>query len=85
MNFLIVWIVDAFGGLVGLGGGVIMVTMTIFAFKLVQKEAHGARVVAVVLPGIAGATTYASQGSVDYLAAGLLTGTAIFTSRVGTR
>ena len=85
MSFLIGVIVGSFGGLVGLGGGVIMVPLTVFAFKLVQKEAHGTSLVAVVFTGITAAIAYASKGAVDYLAAGLLAGAAIFTARAGAR
>jgi hypothetical protein len=49
-----------------------MVQLTVFAFKLVQKDTHCTRLAAVVFTifDIAGAITYTSKESVDYLAAG---------------
>ncbi|WP_018084498.1 sulfite exporter TauE/SafE family protein [Desulfurispora thermophila] len=74
-----------FGGLVGLGGGVIMIPLMVSVLKMNQHSAHGTSLVALVFTGIAGAATYALKGSVDILAAALLASTAIFTARAGAR
>ncbi|MDQ0287060.1 putative membrane protein YfcA [Desulfofundulus luciae] len=72
-----------FGGLVGLGGGVIMIPLMVSILKMGQHKAHGTSLVALVFTGISGAVTYALNGSVDILASVLLASTAIFTARAG--
>ncbi|MGB9804151.1 sulfite exporter TauE/SafE family protein [Desulfofundulus sp.] len=74
-----------FGGLVGLGGGVIMIPLMVGMLKMGQHKAHGTSLVALVFTGISGAITYALNGSVDILASVLLASTAIFTARAGAR
>ena len=74
-----------FGGLVGLGGGVIMIPLMVGILKVNQHTAHGTSLVALVCTGLMGASTYIYNGSVDFLAAALLASTAIFTSRAGAR
>ncbi len=75
----------SFGGLVGLGGGVVMIPLMVGLAGLHQKQAHGTSLVALVFTGIVGAATYASRGRVDLLAAGLLALTATVTARFGAR
>ncbi len=74
-----------FGGLVGLGGGVVMVPLMVGVLGLKQKQAHGTSLVALVFTGIVGAATYAAKGRVDVGAAALLAVTATFTARLGAR
>ncbi|MGO0122503.1 sulfite exporter TauE/SafE family protein [Desulfothermobacter acidiphilus] len=74
-----------FGGLVGLGGGVIMIPLMVGVLHFTQHKAHGTSLVALVFTGLAGALSYAREGSVDVLAAVLLASTAIFTARFGAR
>lgn len=83
MSFLIGLTAGAFGGLAGLGGGVIMVPLMVYAFQLIQREAHGTSLVALLFTGIVGTMTYAAKGSVDYAAGLILAVTAIFTVRAG--
>ncbi|MBI5847246.1 MAG: sulfite exporter TauE/SafE family protein [Nitrospirae bacterium] len=83
MNFFIGLIAGLFGGLVGLGGGVIMIPLMVGIRKLTQHKAHGTSLVALVFTGIAGAITYFMKGSVDMAAAALLAVTAVFTARAG--
>jgi len=83
MSFLIGLVAGIFGGLVGLGGGVIMIPLMVGLKKLTQHKAHGTSLVALVFTGIAGAATYFLQGSVDMMAALFLAITAIFTARAG--
>jgi uncharacterized membrane protein YfcA len=83
MSFLIGLIAGIFGGLVGLGGGVIMIPLMVGFLKLGQHKAHGTSLVALVFTGISGTITYALKGSVDYIAAALLAVTAIITARSG--
>jgi uncharacterized membrane protein YfcA len=85
MSFLIGLFAGSFGGLVGLGGGVIMVPLMYGILKLPQLKAHGTSLVALVFTGITGAVTYALRGNVDVMASVLLASTAIFTARAGAR
>jgi len=52
---------------------------------LVQKQAHGTSLVAVVVTGLVGTATYAARGQVDVTAALLLAVTATVTARLGAR
>ena len=72
-----------FGGLLGVGGGVIMIPLMVHFFKFSQHQAHGTSLMALVFTGLAGAFTYYLHGSVDFLAGGLLAAAAIFTARFG--
>lgn len=85
MSFLIGLVAGSFGGLVGLGGGVIMVPLMTSILKIGQHKAHGTSLVALVFTGIMGSVTYAVQGDVDIMASVLLASTAIFTARAGAR
>jgi len=83
MSFLIGLAAGFFGGLFGLGGGVIMVPLMVGILKIGQHKAHGTSLVALIFTGIAGTITYAFKGSVDIMASALLASTAIFTARAG--
>jgi uncharacterized membrane protein YfcA len=72
-----------FGGLVGLGGGVIMIPMMTAFAGLTQREAHGTSLVAVVFTGAVGALTYFAHGVVDWKAAVILAASAILFARMG--
>ncbi|MEG6615823.1 sulfite exporter TauE/SafE family protein [Peptococcaceae bacterium 1198_IL3148] len=85
MRFLIGIVAGFFGGLVGIGGGVIMIPLMVGVLKMNQHMAHGTSLVAVVFTGISGAITYSINGSVDLLAAVILASTAIFTARAGAK
>jgi uncharacterized membrane protein YfcA len=52
-------------------------------FQLVQVQAHGTSLMALVFTGISGAITYYLNGSVDVMAALLLAAAAIVTTRFG--
>src|SRR5512137_1320118 len=84
-SFLIGLAAGTFGGLVGLGGGVVMIPLMVGVAGLVQKQAHGTSLVAVVVTGLVGAATYAARGRVDVWAAVLLAATATITARLGAR
>ena len=73
----------SFGGLIGLGGGLIMIPLMIGVLKLSQHQAHGTSLVALIFTGISGALVYGLQGNIDLLAAGSLAITAIITARAG--
>jgi len=83
MSFFIGFFAGVFGGLVGLGGGVIMIPLMVGLLKLEQHKAHGTSLVALVFTGISGAVAYGVQGSVDVSAAVLMAATAIVTARAG--
>jgi uncharacterized membrane protein YfcA len=83
VSFLIGLSAGLFGGLVGLGGGVIIITLLVRLFKFSQHQAHGTSLMALVFTGLAGAATYYLNGSMDFLAAGLLAASAVVTARWG--
>jgi hypothetical protein len=85
LSFLVGGIAGVFGGLVGLGGGVIMIPLMVGIQKLSQHKAHGTSLVALVFTGLAGTTTYFLKGSIDMTASALLAATAIFTARAGAK
>ncbi len=83
MNFLIGFLAGVFGGLVGLGGGIIMIPLMVGVLKLDQHRAHGTSLVALVFTGISGAVAYGLRGTVDVTAAVLMAATAMVTARAG--
>ncbi|NLI14383.1 sulfite exporter TauE/SafE family protein [Pelotomaculum propionicicum] len=85
MSFFIGLAAGFFGGLFGLGGGVVMIPLMVGILKISQHKAHGTSLVALIFTGIVGTITYAFRGSVDIMASVLLASTAIFTSRAGAR
>jgi len=74
-----------FGGLMGIGGGLIMIPLMVEVLKLSQHRAHGTSLVALVFTGIGGSITYALNGAIDITAAALLAPTAIITAPFGAR
>ena len=72
-----------FGGLVGLGGGLIMIPLMVGILKLGQHQAHGTSLVALVFTGLSGAISYALNGSIDLTASICLAATAMLTARAG--
>ncbi len=85
IKFLIGLVAGSFGGLFGLGGGVIMIPLMTGILKMGQHKAHGTSLVALIFTGITGAITYALNGSVDIMASLLLASTAMLTARAGAR
>jgi uncharacterized membrane protein YfcA len=85
VSFLIGLISGIFGGLVGLGGGVVMVPLLSRLLRLSQQSIHGTSLVAVVFAGLSGAAAYAFNGTVDYRAALILAVTASLMAREGAR
>ena len=72
-----------FGGLAGLGGGVVMIPMMTAFVGLSQRVAHGTSLVAIVFTGAVGSLTYFYHGSVDWAAALILAASAILFARAG--
>lgn len=83
MSILIGLLAGLFGGLVGLGGGVIMIPLMGGVLKLDQHKAHGTSLVALVFTGISGAVAYGIKGTVDVSAAALMAATAMITAQGG--
>jgi uncharacterized membrane protein YfcA len=83
MSFLIGLAAGLFGGLVGLGGGVIMIPLLVRFYKFSQHQAHGTSLMALVFTGLSGALTYYLNGSVDILAGLTLAAAGIITARFG--
>jgi len=85
VGFVIGLSAGAFGGLVGIGGGMIMIPLMAIFLKFTQIQAHGTSLVAVVFTGIAGAATYAFFKSVNLCAALVLALSAGLTVPFGAR
>lgn len=85
MSFLIGLLAGIFGGLVGLGGGIVMIPLMVGVTRIGQHRAHGTSLVALVFTGLAGSVTYALKGSLDLVASALLAATAVLTARAGAR
>src|SRR4030042_6739784 len=85
ISFLIGLCTGVFGGLVGIGGGLIMIPLMAGVLKFSQHKAHGTSLVALVFTGLSGAVTYAFNGSIDLTAAICLAATAMLTARAGAR
>jgi hypothetical protein len=83
MSLLIGLLAGFFGGMVGLGGGVVMIPLMLRFHGLTQHQAHGTSLMALVFTGGAGAVTYYLKGSVDFLAGVCLAASAVFTSGLG--
>jgi hypothetical protein len=75
----------AFGGLIGIGGGLIMIPLMCLFLKFGQHQAHGTSLVALIFTGISGAIIYGLHGSVDSTAAITLAVPAICTARLGAK
>jgi uncharacterized protein len=84
-SFIIGLIAGVFGGILGIGGGLIMIPLMVEVLKLTQHKAHGTSLVALVFTGIGGATTYALNGAIDIKAAALLALTAVISAPFGAR
>ncbi len=84
-NIIIGVLAGFFGGLVGLGGGVVMIPLMVGLLKLTQHQAHGTSMLALVFTGITGAFAYSVKGNVDVMAALLLAATSVITVRYGAR
>jgi len=80
---LIGLLAGAFGGLVGLGGGVVMIPLLTSLLGLGQHKAHGTSLAALVFTGLAGSAAYWRDGSVDFSAAFLLAVPAVLTAVAG--
>jgi len=78
-------VAGAFGGLVGLGGGIVAMPLMVALLKLTQHKAVATSLVMVVFTGLAGALVYATQGNVDWVAAMLIIPTAMITANYGAR
>lgn len=74
-----------FGGLVGLGGGVVMVPLLTGWARLTQHEAHGTSLVGVVATGLVGALAYAQGGAVHLLSAGVVAATSVVATYLAAR
>jgi uncharacterized membrane protein YfcA len=83
MSFIIGLLAGAFGGLLGLGGGVIMIPLMMRCFSFSQHQAHGTSLMALVFTGLSGAAIYFWNGSVDVVAAMCLAGSGMVTARFG--
>ncbi len=83
ISFLIGLTAGVFGGLAGLGGGLILIPLILHVLKLSQHQAHGTTLVAIIFTGLSGAVTYGLNGAIDLTAAALLAGASVSTASAG--
>lgn len=86
MNWASLWIglaAGVFGGLAGLGGGVIAVPLMTSFLRVSQHTATATSLVMVIFTAIAGALTYGLHGTVDWVASLILASTAMLMARFG--
>lgn len=81
MSFLVGVIAGVFGGLVGLGGGVVLIPLLVGVMKLDHYRAHGASLAALVFTGIIGTITYALHNAVDSATAFIMAAAALYPVR----
>lgn len=74
-----------FAGLFGIGGGLVIVPALVVLLRLEQKLAAGTSLLAILPAASIAAATYALEGSVDWLVAGLLAVGAILGAQIGAR
>lgn len=72
-----------FGGLAGLGGGIIMIPLMYWAMRLSQHQAHGTSLTAIIFTSLISSTIYFQHGSADLTAALVLAASAMTTARFG--
>ncbi|MHB8108520.1 MAG: sulfite exporter TauE/SafE family protein [Syntrophorhabdaceae bacterium] len=82
-GFLIGLAGGIFGGLLGLGGGIIMIPLMVFIARQTQHKAHGTSLVAIFFTALIGSVTYLFHNSIDWTAAAILAVSALFTARFG--
>jgi uncharacterized protein len=77
VSFLVAGMVGAaagaMSGLFGVGGGILIVPGLVILGGMPQRKAHATSLAAIVPIAVAGASGYAMEGAVNWLAAGLLT------------
>lgn len=73
-------------GLVGIGGGIVIVPILVYAFSMSQKSAQGTTLFMFMLPvGILGVYNYYKAGHVDYKLAGIMAITFVLGSYFGSK
>ena len=72
-----------FGGLAGLGGGIIMIPLMYWVMRFKQREAHGSSLLAIVFTSLVGSIIYFRNSSTDFSAAVVLAASAMLTARLG--
>jgi len=85
ISFAIGLTAGVFGGLIGLGGGIIMIPLLVGLLKLDQCRAHGTSLAVLIFTGISGAITYSYHGQINWTAAAALALPAVFTAAAGAR
>lgn len=83
ISFVIGLAAGIFGGMIGLGGGVIMIPLMTGLIKIDQCRAHGTSLAVLIFTGVSGAFTYGIHGQVDWTAALALAAGAVLTAPVG--
>jgi uncharacterized membrane protein YfcA len=85
ISFAIGLAAGCFGGLIGLGGGIIMIPLLVELLHVDQCRAHGTSLMVLIFTGISGGLSYGLHGQVNMKAAVLLAVPAMFLAAAGAR
>ncbi|MBP7342318.1 MAG: sulfite exporter TauE/SafE family protein [Smithellaceae bacterium] len=85
ISFAIGLAAGLFGGLIGMGGGIVMIPLLVGWFALDQCRAQGTSLAVLVFTGVSGALTYGYAGQIDWNAALILAVPAVLTAAAGAR
>ncbi|NLA41330.1 MAG: sulfite exporter TauE/SafE family protein [Smithella sp.] len=85
ISFAIGLVAGCFGGLMGIGGGIIMIPLMVELLHVDQCRAHGTSLVVLIFTGISGGLFYGLYDQVNWKAAVLLAVPAMLLAAVGAR
>ena len=74
-----------FGGLFGVGGGIILVPLLAGPWRLSQHQAHGTSLAVILFTALAAGFVYATHGNVAWVTGLIVGGASIFTAPLGVR
>lgn len=78
-------VAGAFGGLFGVGGGIVLIPILTGWFRATQHQAHGTSLAVVGITALASLPLYALHGNVEWATAGVVGLASVFTARAGAR
>src|SRR5215468_5988032 len=74
-----------FGGLFGVGGGLVLVPLLTTRLRLTQHRAHGTSLAVILFTSLAAGIVYSIHGNVAWLTGILVAASSIFTAPLGAR
>jgi uncharacterized membrane protein YfcA len=74
-----------FGGLFGVGGGIVLVPLLTGPLRLTQHQAHGTSLAVILFTALAAVAVYAAHGNVAWLTGAIVAAASIVTAPLGAR